>query len=66
MTGILNTAGRVGISASKATHQLVHSPGTEPGHYYIRHYGNAKNFWTQKISEIERIDLLFEVLGTTP
>lgn len=43
---------RVGISASKATISWSIPPGTEPGHYYIRHYGNAKNFWTQKISEI--------------
>ncbi|ENB7430832.1 neutral/alkaline non-lysosomal ceramidase C-terminal domain-containing protein, partial [Pseudomonas aeruginosa] len=41
-------------------------PGTEPGHYYIRHYGNAKNFWTQKISEIGGSTRSFEVLGTTP
>lgn len=57
---------RVGISASKATINWSIPPGTEPGHYYIRHYGNAKNFWTQKISEIGGSTRSFEVLGTTP
>ncbi|HGE7345415.1 TPA: ceramidase CerN [Pseudomonas aeruginosa] len=57
---------RVGISASKATISWSIPPGTEPGHYYIRHYGNAKNFWTQKISEIGGSTRSFEVLGTTP
>lgn len=33
-----------GYICLESDYQLVHSTRTEPGHYYIRHYGNAKNF----------------------